>query len=118
MSERCSEQIYNRFAFPSTVPCGRSGTLKECGKWWCKQHAPSSVAAHSATKERRRKQRLAQYSREGHALSLLSLAESLGIDDPESVAALEQWAAEYAPRTFEAAAVTGDFAGFNQREEF
>ena len=31
-----------------SFPCSRKGIVHENGEWWCKQHAPSSVAARDA----------------------------------------------------------------------
>ena len=44
----CSERVWEDF---HNYACSRSGKLNEDGKWWCKQHAPSTRAAKRAQSE-------------------------------------------------------------------
>ena len=41
MSERCSREIWTTGL--GGRACRHKGTLLENGKWWCKQHAPSTI---------------------------------------------------------------------------
>ena len=40
----CAEEVRDSGMWPRWTPCKRGGVLFENDKWWCKQHAPSSVA--------------------------------------------------------------------------
>lgn len=50
-SQRCAELVYSRAGWHGTPQCERTGKLFEDGKWWCRTHAPSSVAARRAERE-------------------------------------------------------------------
>ena len=38
----------------SSHVCGKRASLNEDGQWWCRTHAPSSVAARAAKREAKR----------------------------------------------------------------
>ncbi len=42
---RCEGETYDPSGWGHHYRCSRNGKLEENGKWWCKQHAPSSVKA-------------------------------------------------------------------------
>lgn len=50
----CSDNVWNGF---HGYACSRTGKLNEDGKWWCKQHAPSTKAAKRAQSEAKWKAR-------------------------------------------------------------
>lgn len=50
----------------SARPCSRNGAVEEDGKWWCKQHVPSTV---QRKRDERDEARAAQWGREQAALS-------------------------------------------------
>lgn len=52
MSEQheCAERVWGERAW-NAHPCSRRGVIMEGGKWWCKQHAPSSVKARATERD-------------------------------------------------------------------
>lgn len=61
VAARCSERIWQSF---HPQPCSRRGVLTEDGRPWCRQHAPSTVAARRREMEQRVDARLKQIDRE------------------------------------------------------
>ena len=57
--ERCAEFVGRDFAFTSGQ-CARKGIIREEGKLWCKQHAPSAAKKRREERDARwhQKQRL------------------------------------------------------------
>lgn len=60
MSERkrCAKRVY-RGSWGSGFPCSNTATVEEDGKWWCRQHAPSFVAARRAKRDAELRQKWA-----------------------------------------------------------
>ena len=45
VAHRCSATVYDPTGWGHNSSCSRNGKIEEDSKWWCKQHAPSSVKA-------------------------------------------------------------------------
>lgn len=48
--QNCGCRVLNGYEF---YPCSRKGKLYEEGKWWCTQHAPSTIQAKRERREAR-----------------------------------------------------------------
>lgn len=66
----CAGQVFGTYG---DYPCSRRGALEEDGKWWCRTHAPSAVAARRAKSQ-------AKYTAERAEIDALSArADALGV---------------------------------------
>ena len=76
----CSARVQETTGFGRFNPCTRSGVCKENGKWWCRQHSPSSV------KERREKQD-AEFEKERtkRARQFACISACDGIPNPDGI---------------------------------
>ena len=100
----CAEEVRDSGMWPRWTPCKRGGVLFENDKWWCKQHAPSSVAMRRKnTRERwdaEQKAREEKRDREhenalcGDACRAIGDAQKLAAQIPAMVELLKQLASE------------------------
>jgi len=84
---KCAQDISDDFG-AGFRDCARHGTVFEDGKWWCKQHSPSSTRARQAASDLRRDE---QTHRRHEEWERKQERERRAECFPELVAALQAW---------------------------